>query len=464
MDPKRHRSEPGGKSRIAPARRAAFDLLCELRLRPATHSDDLLCSKRVSLLSSADRNLATALVMGTLRWQLVLDERIGGFLTQANPLAEPVEVALELGALQLLLFDRIPPHAAIFESVELVKESGNPHVAGMVNAVLRKLVDAPKLGAAPLRFRFPEDIARVYAHPAWMVARWVDAYGMQAASAICRFDQYPPPATIRLIQPNAEAALVEEGIRLEPATFLERARRVVQGDISATRAFAQGLVRIQDEGSQLIAELAGQGAAILDCCAAPGGKTAILAERNPQASILACDIRPNRLQSMRKLLSGQRGAERISYRAVDLTTAEFDRQFDLVLCDAPCSGTGTLARNPEIRHRLDLEDLGRQQARQVRLLTSAMKSVAEGGRLVYSTCSLEPEENERVVARALELCGGFRLRSWADPMGELERQGILLPGSTESLLRTGSKGEFLRTIPGLQPFDGFFAALLTREG
>ena len=165
-------------------------------------------------------------------------------------------------------------------------------------------------------------------------------------------------------------------------------------------------MRIQDEGSQLIAELAGHGTEILDCCAAPGGKTAILAERNPTASITACDISPARLKAMQAVLGQWPG---IHFRVLDATELPFREQFDLVLCDAPCSGTGTMARNPEIRHRVTVDDFRRQHDRQVRLLCSAMRAVREGGRLVYSTCSLEAEENEAVVAEALEREKGFRL-------------------------------------------------------
>ena len=450
-------------SRIAPARRVAFELLRELRQKPQTHSDELLRGKRVNELSPADRNLTTALVMGVLRWQIALDERIAAALTRPDSqLPEPVEIALELGALQLLLLDRIPAHAAIFESVELAKQSGNTHAAGLVNAVLRKMIGSPRLGAVPLRFRSAEPIARVWAHPLWMVTRWVQAYGLASASAICQFDQYPPPTTLRLLEPQAEEVLAEEGVQLAAGVFVQRARRVTQGDIPASRAFAQGLVRIQDEGSQLVAELAGRGTAILDCCAAPGGKTAILAERNPQVPILACDVRPSRLKAMSSFLARQKGTGQISYRVADATELDLDGQFDLILCDAPCSGTGTLARNPEIRHRLAQDDLRRQHDRQVRLLSSAMRSLAKGGQLVYSTCSLEAEENEMVVNQSLEGQKGFRVLSWADRMRALEREGILRAGSTEMLLASGASESFLRTLPGIQPLDGFFAALIAR--
>jgi 16S rRNA (cytosine967-C5)-methyltransferase len=236
---------------IAPARKAAFELLLELKRKPELHSDILLYSKRVEALSPLDRNLATTLVMGVLRWQLVLQLRIREALTKSKGhLADAVQVSLELGTLQLLLLDRIPAHAAIFESVELVRQSGNPYAVGLANAVLRKLTQAPKLQEADASA----------AHPSWMVERWVAAYGSEAAAAICRYDQLPPPTTIRLTSPEAEP-----GLQLEPGSFVARAWRAAAGEVAGARA-----ARVQDEGSQLIAELAGRGSNILDCCAAPG--------------------------------------------------------------------------------------------------------------------------------------------------------------------------------------------------
>jgi 16S rRNA (cytosine967-C5)-methyltransferase len=423
---------------IAPARKVAFELLLELKRKPELHSDVLLRSKRVEALSPLDRNLATTLVMGVLRWQLVLQQRIREALTRSKGhLADPVQVSLELGALQLLLLDRIPAHAAIFESVELVRQSGNPYAVGLANAVLRKLGQAPKLHEADASA----------AHPSWMVERWAASYGSEAAAAICRYDQLPPPTTIRLASPEAEA-----GLPLEPGSFVSRAWRVAAGEPRAAR--------VQDEGSQLIAELAGRGTAILDCCAAPGGKTAILAERNPTAAIAACDISPLRLKAMRALLAGHPG--NISFRALDATELPFQPEFDLVLCDAPCSGTGTMARNPEIRYRVTVDDFARQHERQVRLVCSAMRCLREGGRLVYSTCSLEGEENEGVVAEALERQRGFRLLPWRPQVRALEAESILHTGTAERLFPSGLPDDFVRTLPGAYQGDGFFAACLVR--
>jgi 16S rRNA (cytosine967-C5)-methyltransferase len=413
---------------IAPARKAAFELLLEIKHKPASHSDVLLRSKRVEALSALDKNLATAMVMGVLRWQLVLDQRIRESLARKNHLADAVQIALELGSLQLLLLDRIPAHAAIFESVELVRQSGNEYAVGLVNAVLRKLAQTPKLKA--------EDAPS--AHPSWMVDRWVAAYGLETTEAICRYDQQPPPLTIR-----------SDAGELEPADFVVRARRVASGNA--------GHARIQDEGSQLIAELAGRGANILDCCAAPGGKTAILAERNPTASITACDINSARLKAMQKALPGVR------YHVLDATELPWEREFDLVLCDAPCSGTGTLARNPEIRHRITPDDFHRQHERQVLLLCSAMRALREGGRLIYSTCSLEAEENEAVVEEALNREKGLNLLPWRLQIHSLEQEGTLHPGTADRLIPAEAPGNFLHTFPGQYQGDGFFAACLTRQ-
>jgi 16S rRNA (cytosine967-C5)-methyltransferase len=427
---------------IAPARKAAFELLLELKRKPESHSDVLLRSKRVEALSPLDRNLATTLVMGVLRWQLVLQQRIRQALTRSKGhLADPVQVSLELGALQLLLLDRIPVHAAIFESVELVRQSGNPYAVGLANAVLRKLAQTPKLHEADASA----------AHPSWMVERWAAAYGGEAAAAICRYDQLPPPATIRLTSPDAEPNL-----QLEPGSFVASAWRVVAGEVTGTLG-----LRMQDEGSQLIAELAGRGTAILDCCAAPGGKTAILAERNPTATITACDISPRRLKAMQALLAGHAG--NIRFRALDATELPFQPEFDLVLCDAPCSGTGTMARNPEIRYRITVDEFARQHERQVRLLCSAMRSLRKGGRLVYSTCSLEGEENEAVVAEALERQRGFSQLPWSPQVGALEAAGILHPGTAERLFPSGLPDDFVRLLPGAYQGDGFFAACLTHD-
>ncbi len=442
---------------IAPARAAAFDILLRLETRNG-HSDDLLRSEAVSRLSAQDRHLATTLVMGTLRWQTVLDARVAAFLKRPDSqLDAPVKLALRLGAFQLLHLDRIPAHAAIDESVELAKRHRQAHAAGMVNAVLRKLAVQPRTALAEPRNA--AELATGWGHPYWLVERWVAVYGLSRAAAICRFDQEQAPTTIRLLDEGAEQSLAEEGIELTAGAFLSHARRVVKGDITASAAFRAGRVRIQDEGSQLVAELAGHGSTILDTCAAPGGKTAILAERNPAARILATDASAGRLKEMQGLLGQD---ERVRYQVADVAKTTWRERFDLILCDVPCSGTGTLARNPEIRHRLEAAELKRQQVRQIAILRAAMAVLEPGGRLLYSTCSLEPEENEAVVNACLAATPGFRLIPLENELETLQAAGTVTAEGAVRLRESAMVKGCLRTLPGMHPCDGFFAALLTR--
>jgi 16S rRNA (cytosine967-C5)-methyltransferase len=440
---------------IARARAAAFEILLKVTTTDA-HSDDLLRSPEVDALSAQDRALTTTLVLGALRWQLKLDARIRPLLTRPGGKLPPaVETALRLGAYQLLYLDRIPAHAAIGESVELAKRAGERYAAGLVNAVLRKLMLAPSASASG------ESIAEEYAHPAWMVERWIRAYGRDAARALCAFDQEPSRICVRLLHPEAEAALTEAGVELEHGEFLAAARRVVRGDVVRTEAFRRGWARIQDEGSQLVAEFAGHGRRILDTCAAPGGKTAILAERNSDAHIVACDISERRLDAMRKLLAPL--GERVQFEICDAMATRPQPEYDLILCDVPCTGTGTIARNPEIRLRVNEDAIARQHDRQVRILSAALNGVASGGRLLYSTCSLEPEENEAVVAECLAKQSGFRQVSIEEDVERAAREGFLHEDGMERLRQDGIHDGFLRTLPGTMQCDGFFAALLVRD-
>jgi 16S rRNA (cytosine967-C5)-methyltransferase len=443
---------------IAPARSAAFKILLQIE-QSAGHCDELLRGESVDRLSQADRNLCTALVMGTLRWQIALDLRVNPLLARPDArLDDEVRIALRLAVFQMLHLDRIPSHAAVMDSVELVKHSGQGFASGMVNAILRKIAVAPAV-ELPESFTDGAELAAAYAHPAWMVERWALRYGLEKATAICKFDQQQPPTTVRLVADNAEGALAAEGIELAPGAFLAKARRVLRGDVTSTAAYKNGAIRIQDEGSQLVAELAGQGANILDCCAAPGGKAAILAERNPKAAILVCDVSRRRLDEMRGLLRNVRGA-RISYQTVDAAKLAYERQFDLVLCDVPCSGTGTIARNPEIRHRLEPAEFPRQHSRQVAILLAALRSLKPAGRLVYASCSLEPEENESVIQDCLSGRPEFREAGLDSQIQTLIEAGSLAEGAAETLLEKGR----LRTLPGIHACDGFFAAMIERGG
>jgi len=376
-------------------------------------------------LSPADRNLATTLVMGVLRWQIALDARIRVLLQRPEQrLADPVSLALRMGAFQLLHLDRIPAHAVLSDSVELCRAAGQPHATGMVNAVLRKLAAAQKPGQRV--FESVAAFSERLGHPQWLVERWVAAYGREAALEICEADQREP----------SEGTLFNEN---------------------------GGTLPQMDDGSRLVAEIAAAAMpaakTVWDCCAAPGGKTLILAHRLSSAEIAATDISPRRLAQTEARFRRYAYAERIRCAVANATAPAGDQSFDLILCDVPCSGTGTMARNPEIRHRLKPEEFSRQAARQQAILTAALKRLAPGGRLVYSTCSLEPEECEQVVENVI---GDTSVKKI--PVEELIRH---LADSAvlreDANLASAVRNGILRTLPGVQNFDGFFAVVLERD-
>lgn len=427
---------------IAPARRAAFDILREVEVRER-HADDLLHGAGLKDLSERDRALATTLVMGTLRWQLSLDAAIAPLLRAGTRLAPEVAIALRMGLLQLWHLDRIPPHAALSESVELTKAAGFVGMAGLVNAVLRKLQRQ-----APPEF----SRAAVRAHPAWMVERWRAIYGDAVAQQICEWNQKIPSATARMgpAQPPQS---------VEPGKLLTRAV-TLNGESSAPD------LRVQDEGSQLVAEIAAaavsQAMRVLDACAAPGGKTAILAERLPNAKILAVDVSPKRLKLMRQLMPS-RFAGQISYAQADAGEMAETPPFDLILCDVPCSGTGTLARNPEIRLRLGAGALRQFAQKQLQIVASCWQRLRPGGTLVYSTCSLEPEENSQTVQRFIETHPDAATVAVSSLLEAMATDGALTHEGAALLRSSALDGEFLRTLPGVHPCDGFFVAVLRKS-
>lgn len=412
-------------SKVTPARLAAFEILT-LVGDGKGHSDELLHSARMEALSPEDRHLTTALVMGVLRWQIALDARVRGLLQRPEQrLAEPVAVALRMGAFQLLHLDRIPAHAALSESVELCRAAGQPHATGMVNAVLRKLAAAQKPGQRV--FESLAAFSERLGHPQWLVERWVAAYGREAALKICEAGQK---------EPEGAAWFSESGVDLPQ----------------------------MDDGSRLVAELAAaampDATKVWDCCAAPGGKTLILARRLAAAEIMATDVSAKRMAQTEARFRRYAYTEGIRCAVADATAQDADgERFDLILCDVPCSGTGTLAANPEIRHRLKPEELERQAIRQRTILSAALKRLAPGGRLIYSTCSLEPEECERVVEDVMA-AAGVRQVPVEGLMAGLAEAGILRNDlELTSAVRDGN----LRTLPGVHPCDGFFAAVLERS-
>jgi len=443
----------------SPARTAAFDILLRVE-RESSYASELLHSNTYEALSTPDHALATELVMGALRWRSLLDDKISSASSQPLKKLDPeVLIALRLALYQFCYLDRIPHRAALHESVELVKRARKASAAPFVNAVLRKLSRVPLCSLVPsvVSAFSPLAVATSYAHPVWLVERWSKEYGLEAAEKICRHDQTIPPTTVRLRTPNAEEELTAEGISLEPGNLLSSARRVNSGDVTKTHSFRRAHAVIQDEASQLIAALAGPGQEqVLDCCAAPGGKTLAIADLNPEATITAVEIHPHRARQMQKRFPAD---TKVQTLVADARTLPIGQPFDLVLADVPCTGTGTLARNPEIKWRLKPEDLTELHDRQLAILRSAVAHLAPGGRVIYSTCSLEKEENEDVVEQTLMEDPSLSQLDCRAELDRLRSTGVLTWPDPPSL----TKGPYLRTIPGIHPCDGFFAAILERN-
>jgi 16S rRNA (cytosine967-C5)-methyltransferase len=438
---------------VSPARNAAFNILLRVE-RESAYAVELLHSGLLDELSPLDRNLTTEIVMGVLRWRSVLDETIARLsFTPFRKLDFEVLTALRIGVYQKQFLTKVPAHAAVNETVELVKQAKKASAAGLVNAVMRKVKSAaydPHVS----KLSGVDYLSSALAHPRWLAERWASSFGDEIAQKICEYNQRIPATVLRLSNAEDESLLAAQGIQLASGALMATARVVTSGDVSTTQMFREGQIAIQDEGSQLVAALVGNGRRILDCCAAPGGKTAAMATRLPEAEIVATELHPHRATLLRRLAPQQN----VKVVTADALALPYGADFDRVLADVPCSGTGTLARNPEIKWKLKPEDILDLQSRQIAILTAAMRYVSRGGRLVYSTCSLEPEENERVIAACVPAGSEFRIIPVCTELERLQDSGELVWKNIDDLI----SGDFLRTIPGVHPCDGFFAVVLEK--
>lgn len=447
----------------SPARIAAFEVLLQVQTQRA-YASELLHSTRLDHLSTQDRALCTQLVMGVLRWQSRLDAMLlesGAEKTQLAKFDPEVFIALRLGIFQLHFLERIPESAAVNESVELVKRARKRSATGLVNVLLRKAAKLPRAANPAAKPNTAKNIAEQYAHPFWLVERWADQFGLEVATSICKQNQEVPPTSLRIHpahnRPELDAELRQQGIELESGKLMSNARRVTNGDITQSSAFRVGKISIQDEASQLVAALLGadQQGRILDCCAAPGGKASAMAQWNPDAQVIGVELHPQRALMMKSLLR----EPNVVILAADARHLPLSASFDRILVDAPCSGTGTLARNPEIKWQLRRADLRDLHARQAAILASAMDRVSNKGRVIYSTCSLEEIENEAVVRECLAHRPDFHSVECSSLLNDLKAHGALSWPDPATLCR----GPFLQTLPGVHPCDGFFAAVMERD-
>lgn len=453
---------------IAPARRAALRALLAVH-RGERDAPSAIADARRTLHDRRDLGLLNELVTGVLRWQAALDAGLDTVSNVALDRLDPaVRLSLRLGAYQLVFLTRVPPSAIVHDAVALVREAGVAKAAGYVNAVLRRVTPegfrrawpprpAPLPGtpSASLDEGALDYLAVTQSHPRWLVERWVARLGFAVAEQWTTFNNTTPPFVIRPIQwalnrDELATELAAAGVTTEPGRWSPQALVVTGGAALQSSLAERGVFLAQDEASQLVAQLAAdlQPASVLDVCASPGGKTTYLRGALPHATLVAGDHRARRVRLLRDTLQRTHAnVPLVRHNASE--PLPFRASFGLVLVDAPCSGLGTIRREPDIRWRRDPADLESFAAMQRRILHHAAVCVARGGYLVYATCSSEPEENEDVIESFLRDHHDFeRLAPAAHPWRDTRFADLL-----------DSRGDF-RTEPHRHALEAFYAAVV----
>ena len=396
---------------IAPARIAAFDALTQI------DSGDIdlgaaVASARSTLTDERDRALLLELVAGTLRMRNAIDYQVAQRVNRPlDKLDAAVLRILRLSGYQLLYQSRLPAAAVINDAVHLTRRARKTSAAGLTNAVLRAMSRNRHRLTWPPRDPLAEHLSIVHSHPRWLVERWLERHGEAATEAWLAFNNQPAPmclAVNRTITTRADLAqeLAGAGVITRPTSHAPHGLEVIEGRALTTAAFSEGRFVVQDEASQLIPHLSEvkAGDRVLDLCASPGGKTVALAAAvGDSGTVVAMDVRPNRVRLLMRTI------EKCRLLNVDVVHGPADaplpfdaEEFAVVLVDAPCSGLGTVRRDPDIKWRRSPDDLARFATTQRDLLRRSADLVKRGGTMVYATCSSEPEENDAVVAAFVE--------------------------------------------------------------
>jgi len=451
--PFRARRQPVPKT----PREVALDALYAVDRRNA-FSDRLLHKLlRDHPMEPRDAALVTAIVRGTLRWRGRIDGLLNHYIKIGLDALPPmIQNILRMGVFQLLYLDQVPDRAAVDESVKLARKFGHPGTAGLVNAVLRKIsaerdkLPQPVIGDDPV-----PALASIHSHPEWMVARWVRRFGVEEATALLEANNTPPPVTIRVNGRKAErrdvlARLTAAGLDAVPGRY-HRGTIRISGDFvpALDPGFAGGEFVVQDESESLVVDLLnpGPGETVVDLCAAPGGKTTQIAERvGRPGQVVAVEIQRGRLKPLAENRT-RLGLDNISVVLADGGSLALRRPVDRVLVDAPCSGLGVLAKRADARWRKTEATIRAVTGLQDRLIRAGARLVKPGGVLVYSVCSIEPDEGRKVIERFLKENPEFRIEDAAKHLpADVTSEGFLL------------------ALPHRHHMDGAFAARLRRAG
>lgn len=435
---------------VSEARRSAFEILRRVETESAFAS--VLLATLDANMREADRALCHELVLGVLRRKLWLDRVIEHFANRrCEKLDFSVRLALELGLYQLRFLTRVPPSAAVNESVNLVRAGREKSAAGFVNAVLRRATREPDYDPTSTVNDPTERLSIETSHPMWLVKRWIDALGFEEAAGFVRANNGTPPAAFRFTALAARDEVIDElesaGAKLLASNISPQAWRVRAASSALRTLVDRGMIYMQDEASQLLAHAlnAQPGDRVLDLTAAPGSKATHIATLAPQANVIAGDIHLHRAKTMMRLAEKQGTRIHVILHDAGGAVPFPGETFDRVLLDAPCSGTGTLRRNPEIRYRLKAEDIADLSHQQRSMISNAARVLRHSGQLIYSTCSVEPEENEQVIEDFLA--------------GHCEFKRVD-PSAAKELVTTDG---YVRTWPHRDGCDGFFISCLERR-
>jgi 16S rRNA (cytosine967-C5)-methyltransferase len=443
--PPAQQAPPGRSRRLTPRRtaqdnvRASAGWVLERTLASLAPVDSYLESA-LARFDERDQALLRELVLGTLRWLRRLDQVIADASSRRIADIEPALLSpLRIGVYQLLFLDRVPPHAAVHEAVEQAHQLTHRGGASFVNGVLRAIARAPRLADWPVREADPvRRLAIDQSHPDFLVERWIARFGRGKTVALLAANNRPKAMQLLAFRDRGgrellAEALIDEGIEVEPAPLSPLGLTVRRGNPLAGAQFAAGTFYIQDEASQAAALIPPPrpGERILDAAAAPGGKSFALLAWEPSVVQWLADVSLARTALLRENL--RRLGRPLPLAVADAGAPPFRPPFDRVVLDLPCTGTGTLRRHPELKWRISEGEIGRLTAQALRLLAGAAPLVAAGGLLVAITCSLEAEENERVVERFRAEHPEFAPLPLADRLGPPLAAGVTGAGSWRAL-------------------------------